>query len=136
MSARQSINEFIEYQHHPEQDINEYVFHKSGRNVTTAWFEHLDIIVKAAIAAEADEIRFLVDVTQGGNRQQVGHMFGHAKALAKNNPNSPPRRYAVIGSSSSLGGILSPFMKMLRLKFRYFVESQGEAAIQWLVDAE
>lgn len=132
MDSPHAIAEHIEYQYHGEHDIHEYKFFKSSQAVSAAWFEHLEQIVKSAIEAEATEIRIIVDVTDGGNRQPVGYMFNRAKALAANNPNAPLRRYAVIGSSSAVGAILSPFMSILRLKFRYFMESQRAQAIAWL----
>ncbi len=132
MQERQTIFPSLEYSYDGEHDIHEYVFYKSSKDISAAWFEHLDQIVKIATEAEADEIRLLVDVTHGGNRQPVSYMFNRAKELASDNPNAPIRRYAVVGNSSAVGSVLSPFMRMLRLKFRFFMETQREQALEWL----
>ena len=135
MPQIQVLKEHVGYRFHDEHKIHEYVLYRVGRNVVDEWFDHLDEIVRLSIETQEEKLLFLMDLTQGGQRQSFGYSIAKAKDLANKYPDAPPRHYAALGTSSALGAILKPGFNLLRLKFQYFVEGHEQDAIEWLINS-
>jgi hypothetical protein len=134
MTDSTTDNLTFDYQYDPDTQIHTYIFFRNGREVVDAWFAHLTTIVQQSIQSGASEIRLLVDVTEGGQRQPVNYTIQKAKELERAYPEAPMRRYVVLGNSSTLEVILKPLFAMLktRITFRYFLGRDRAKALDWL----